>query len=91
MNTIEVMAADCLTVSVKVFIFNLLFSIAIKIAPKAPSPEASVGEAIPKIMLPKTVMIKINGGAMTFIKSIISIELFSSFEISSKFLDLNRK
>ena len=60
-------------------------------APKAPKPEASVGEAIPKIMLPKTVMIKIKGGAMTLIRSIALIELCLSFEISSKFLDLKRK
>ena len=68
-----------------------MFRIAIRTAPKAPKPEASVGEAIPKIMLPKTVIIKTNGGTMTLIKSMASTELSLSFEIRSKFLDLKRK
>ena len=49
-NTIEVISVVPSTASVKFFLFNFPLDSASKIAPKAPTPAASVGVAIPAVL-----------------------------------------
>ena len=62
-KTIDEIKALCFVVSERIFRFNFLWSKAINIAPRAPIPAASVGEATPKIIDPKTAKIRKKGGA----------------------------
>ena len=50
------------TASVRFFLVKLVLLTASRIAPRAPTPAASVGVAIPRRMEPKTDEIRIKGG-----------------------------
>ena len=81
------MKAVCFTASDKTNKDNFLFSPAIKIDPIAPIPAASVGEATPKIIDPKTEKISKKGGIKIFnicfkeIEALVSLKLIFLFEI----------
>ena len=63
MKTMEVISVVLCTAAVKFSRFKLPLLSARPIAPKAPTPAASVGVAIPINMDPKTATIKTKGGS----------------------------
>ena len=65
-KTMLLINAVCLTASANTEKDNFLFNAEIKIDPIAPIPAASVGEAIPKMMDPKTEKISKKGGIKIF-------------------------
>jgi hypothetical protein len=62
MKTIAVISVVVSTASVKFFLVKLLLLIARRTAPKAPTPAASVGVAMPKRIEPSTEEIRTKGG-----------------------------
>ena len=62
-KTIAVISVVVSTASVRFDLVKLLLLIESKIAPRAPTPAASVGVAMPKRIDPNTEVIKINGGS----------------------------
>ena len=62
-KTIAVISVVVSTASVRFALVRLLLLTASKIAPRAPTPAASVGVAIPKRIDPNTEVMRINGGS----------------------------